>query len=112
MAALEITSRKQFESAIRTGVSVIDFNAQWCGPCRVQATIIDALNDAYEGMATVAALNIDKNQLLAMDLGIQSIPTILIFKDGKEIKRFIGLQTAESLHVAINAALTESRIEV
>jgi thioredoxin 1 len=106
MSALELTSKKQFERAIMNGVSVIDFNAHWCRPCRAQAPIMDALNDAYSGKATVAKLNIDKNQRIAMNLGIQSIPTIIIFKEGREMDRFIGLQAAETLERALNAVLT------
>lgn len=105
MAALELISKKQFEHTIQNGVSLIDFNAHWCGPCRAQDPIIDELNKAYEGTATIAKLNIDKNQRVAMDLGIQSIPTIILFKEGNEIRRFIGLQAADTLHDALDAIL-------
>jgi thioredoxin 1 len=105
MAVLELITQKEFEQTIRTGVSIIDFNAHWCAPCRAQDPIIDALNEAYLGKATVARLNIDENQIIAMDLSIQSIPTIIIFKEGREMARFIGLQEAETLDKALKNAL-------
>ncbi|MGD9368952.1 MAG: thioredoxin [Desulfobacteraceae bacterium] len=105
MAALELISRKQFERVILNGVSIVDFNAHWCGPCRAQDLIIDEINDAYKGKVTVAKLDIDENQPIAMDLGIQSIPTIIIFKEGQEIKRFIGLQEEKTLDNALKTVL-------
>ncbi|MGD9369666.1 MAG: thioredoxin [Desulfobacteraceae bacterium] len=105
MAALELISRKQFERVILNGVSIVDFNAHWCGPCRAQDLIIDEINDTYKGKVTVAKLDIDENQPIAMDLGIQSIPTIIIFKEGQEIKRFIGLQEEKTLDNALKTVL-------
>lgn len=105
MAALELISRKEFERVILNGVSIVDFNAQWCGPCRAQDLIIDEINDAFKGKVTVAKLDIDENQPIAMDLGIQSIPTIIIFKEGQEIKRFIGLQEEKTLDNALKTVL-------
>lgn len=105
MAVLKLISRKEFEMVIINGVSLVDFNAQWCGPCRAQDQIIDEINDAYKGKVTVAKLDIDENQPIAMDLGIQSIPTIIIFKEGQEIKRFIGLQEEKTLDNALKTVL-------
>ena len=105
MAAMELTSKEEFKRTILHGVSIVDFNAQWCGPCRVQEPVMDALSDIYAGKATVAKLNIDENQLIAIDMGIQSIPTIVIFKNGREIDRFIGCQAMETLDQAIKCVL-------
>ena len=105
MAAIVLTSKEEFKRTILQGVSIIDFNALWCGPCRTQEPIMDALSDIYAGKAIVAKLNIDENQLIAMDIGIQSIPTIVIFKDGHEIHRFIGCQAVETLDQAIKCVL-------
>ena len=105
MAAVELNSKKEFEKVILNGVALIDFEAYWCDPCRAQDPIIDALNENYEGKVTVAKLNIDKNQLIAMDLGIQSIPTIIIFKEGREVARLIGFQEADTLDKALKNVL-------
>ena len=105
MVETHILSQKEFKELICNGVTLIDFNAPWCDPCREQGPIIDALDDAYAGKAAFAKVNIDENQIIAMDLAIQSIPTIIIFKEGREMDRFIGLQAPEALDRALQAAL-------
>lgn len=105
MNEFKTTSRKDFEEKLRTGVTLVDFNAPWCAPCRAQEPVIAKLEEVYNGRATIGKLNIDENQEIAMALGIQSIPTIIIFKEGKEYRRFVGLQTAETLAGALGNAL-------
>ena len=95
----------QFESAISHGVALVDFNAPWCAPCRAQHPIIEKLSEEFKGRASVLEINVDENQQTAMHLGIASIPTLIIFKDGKEVTRFVGLQNAESLSSAIQRTL-------
>ena len=92
---------KNFGFSISNGVTLVDFNAPWCKPCRAQEQIINALKKSYRGVANVAMLNIDENREIAFKLGIQSIPTIIIFKDGIEMNRFIGLQNNETLAKAL-----------
>ncbi|MFO7715327.1 thioredoxin family protein [Desulfosarcina sp.] len=99
------SAEKNFQCSISKGVTLVDFNAPWCKPCRVQARIIHRLEKDYHGKAKVTILNIDKNQNVAFRVGIQSIPTIIIFKDGKEIHRFIGLQSIETLDRALRKAI-------
>jgi thioredoxin len=96
---------KQFEDTIRSGVSLVDFNAAWCGPCRTQKPIIDELAAQFKEKAMIIELNVDENQHLAMHLNIMSIPTLIIYKDGEEVRRFVGLQRAEVLSEAIEKAL-------
>ena len=96
-----LTSLKDFDDAILKGVTLIDFNAPWCDPCRAQDPIINDVKKAYNGKATIAKVDIDQNPKIAMDLGIQSIPTLILFKDGKEMDRFIGLQAADTLNRAL-----------
>lgn len=105
MVETHIQSQKEFKELICNGVTLIDFNAPWCDPCRAQGPIIDALDEAYTGKATLAKVNIDENQIIAMDLAIQSIPTIIIFKEGREMDRLIGLQAPETLDRALQAVL-------
>ena len=107
MAALELTSREEFEHAIREGLSLVSFGAPWCKPCRIQEPIIDRLTDAYRGQAIVAQLNIDQNPIIAMELEIQSIPTIIIFREGCEVDRFIGFQSVERLDRALQIVLVK-----
>lgn len=105
MKTRQLATTEEFESAIKSGVSLIDFNAPWCGPCRAQEPIIRQLGKDFSGRATIAEMNIDENQKTAVKLGIQSIPTMAVFKDGIEIKRFVGLQTARTLSRTIEEHL-------
>jgi thioredoxin len=98
MAASGKLTQKKFEQSILHGVTLVDFDAPWCAPCRAQQPIIDTVKKRYLGKAAVKKINIDDNRDIALHLGIQSIPTIIIFKEGKEMNRFIGIQTAEMLN--------------
>ena len=95
----------KFLKRIEKGVSLFDFNAPWCAPCRVQAPIIKQLAEKFEGKAFITALNIDENRETALKLGIHSIPTMIIFKNGREIRRFIGLQSEDALSQALENVL-------
>ena len=105
METKQLTTPQDFENSIKSGVSLIDFNAPWCGPCRAQEPIIKQLLEDFSGRATIAEMNVDENQETAAKLGIQSIPTMAVFKDGIEVKRFVGLQTAQALTKAIEENL-------
>ncbi|MEJ2729262.1 MAG: thioredoxin [Deltaproteobacteria bacterium] len=98
-------NKNEFESAIRNGVVLVDFNASWCAPCRAQEPIIRQLATKFEDQARVTSLNIDENRETALKLRIHSIPTLVLFKNGKEIHRFIGLQSEKILSQAIENVL-------
>jgi len=98
MSELELSLQNNFDKMIECGLCLVDFNAPWCGPCRSQEPVINELEQSYKGKANVVKINIDENSKVAMKLGIQSIPTIILFKNGKEISRFVGLQTAATLN--------------
>ena len=110
MAAANQSSEKWFKHLISVGVTHVDFNAPWCKPCLAQEPIITALRKNYNDAAKITTLNIDENRQIALNLGIQSIPTIIIYRDGREINRFIGLQTAETLHNALRDVIHQSRV--
>ncbi len=95
----------RFEQLIAEGVTLVDFNAPWCAPCRIQSPIISKLSRKYKGRAAVVEVNVDENQRQALKLGITSIPTMIIFKNGREMKRFVGLQSAEDLITAMEQVL-------
>ena len=105
MVEKELTSRSDFEKTIQEGVTLVDFNAPWCAPCRAQEPILHALGQSYNGKANIAKMNIDNNGDVALKLKIQSIPTLILFKNGREIDRFVGLQKAETLNQAMDLAL-------
>lgn len=85
----ELNSQK-FEETTKSGYAVIDFWAPWCGPCRVMAPTFEAVGDKLKESASFGKVNVDDNRELAMKYGIQSIPTILILKDGVEVERIMG----------------------
>ncbi len=69
---------------------LVDFYADWCGPCRALAPIIEEVARDLEGRMKVAKLNVDENDKLSLNYGVQSIPTLILFREGKEIERIIG----------------------
>ena len=91
-----------FDSKINNGVALINFWAPWCGPCQMQGPIIEKIAGKMSGKATFGKCNIDEEQELAMKFGIMSIPTLIIFKNGEEVERLIGLHTESLLHEKIN----------
>ncbi len=94
-----------FKQTITSGVSVIDFWAAWCGPCRLQAPIMEDLARRYAGRAVIAKVDVDADGRLAESYDIRNIPTVVIFKDGKEIKRFIGVTDENNLAHVVNELL-------
>ncbi len=102
---LKYLDDNNFKSTIAHGVTLVDFYADWCGPCRMIAPIVEELASEFHGKATVAKVDIEQAQMVASDFSVTSIPTIIIFKDGKEVKRIVGVRDKETLAAAINAAL-------
>ena len=84
---------------------LVDFYADWCGPCKRMSPVIEALAGEYEGKASVFKIDADGCGDLAADLGISSIPALLFFKDGKEAERFIGMRNIETLRKTLDGLL-------
>ncbi len=80
-----------------SGTVLVDFWAPWCGPCRMQTPILEGLARELNGNARIVKLNTDENPATARNFGINSIPTLILFRDGKEVERMVGVQPAESL---------------
>ena len=76
---------------------LVDFWAEWCGPCRMVAPVLDELAKEYDGKIKVAKVNVDENQQVSMDFHIRSIPTLLFFKNGEMIKQLIGAHPKSKL---------------
>ena len=94
-----------FDAAVASGVVLVDFWATWCPPCRTQLPLVEKAADQLEGRAKVAKVNVDKGKKTAARFGVQSIPTLIVFKDGKEVKKFVGVTQPKDLVDAVDAAL-------
>lgn len=104
--AFEFTDTNFKEKAIDTeGVAVVDFWAEWCGPCRMITPIIEELSKEYEGKAMIGKVNVDENPDVSMKYNIRSIPTVLVLKNGEVVDKQVGVTTKQKLVDKIEANL-------
>lgn len=94
-----------FEEGTKSGVVLVDFFAEWCGPCKMLTPILDELADEMQGRMVVAKLDIDQAQRTTQQFDVTSVPTLVLFKNGQEIERVIGLKDKGSLQGMLEAAL-------
>ena len=104
---LNTIDNTNFESLVinNSGITLLDFWAPWCGPCRMLTPIIEELAENFKDKVTVGKVNVDDNRELALKYNISAIPTILIFKNGKLEKQIIGLRDLDSLTDELNSLL-------
>ena len=100
---LELTA-DTFDATIGEGVTLVDFWAPWCGPCQTQGPIIEELAGETADGVRVAKINVDEHQDPAARYNVMSIPTLIVFKDGEEVERFIGVQDKAVLASALEKA--------
>lgn len=104
--AFEFTDGNFKASALESDkLSVVDFWAEWCGPCRMVAPIIDELSGEYGERATIGKLNVDHNPEVSMKYGVRSIPTILFIKNGEVVDKHVGTASKASLVAKIDALI-------
>ena len=103
-------TQADFEHAVLKSQTpmVVDFYADWCGPCRMVGTVMETLSQEYTGRVSFAKVDTDANQSLAMRYNIMSIPTVMIFKGGQIVDKVIGAVPAEAYRRKIEAALGAS----
>ena len=105
MAGYVELTQENFDATINEGVSMVDFWAPWCGPCRMIAPVIEQLAEEFDGKATICKVNTDEEQEIAVKYGIRSIPAILFFKDGEMVDQMVGAASKEAFAEKINAIL-------
>jgi thioredoxin 1 len=96
---------ENFESTIAEGVTLGDFWAPWCGPCRMIAPVIEELAEDFEGKAKIAKVDTDEQGEVAQKYGIRSIPTLILFKDGEPVDQMVGAASKAVFEQKINAHL-------
>ena len=103
---LEIT-RENFEEEVRKSVLpvLVDFWAPWCMPCKIIAPAVEKLAEEMKGKVKISKSNVDENPDVATEFSIMNIPTLVLFKDGKEVSRIMGVNSKEAIEVKIKSAI-------
>ncbi len=97
MSAVHQVDDRTFSDVIATGTVLVDFSAEWCGPCRMLAPILEMLADQMGDRVKIVTVDVDQSQSLALQYDINSVPTLLLFKDGKLRETIVGLRDLASL---------------
>lgn len=103
MAQVIKANTENFDEVIASGVTLVDFYADWCGPCKMIAPVLDEIATEMNGIANVVKVNIDEAQELAQRYGVMSIPNLIVFKDGQNVQQAVGFQPKEALVNMINS---------
>lgn len=94
---------ENFQKEIASGLVLVDFHAVWCGPCKMITPIVEKLAGTVQGKAKIAKVDIDQAQETTANLQITSVPTLILFKDGKEVKRVVGVKDFDYLSELIDS---------
>lgn len=90
-------TEETFAQEISSGLVLVDFYADWCGPCKMIAPVLEEVADEVDGKAKVVKVNVDDNQTTAARFGVMSIPTLIVFKDGQQVDKVVGFNPKEAL---------------
>ncbi len=104
MSSAQDLTKDTFDATVGSGVTLVDFWAEWCGPCRMMGPTLDEIASEYDGKATVGKVNVDNEADLAQKFQVSSIPTLLLIKDGEIQNRFVGVTSKSDLASALDAA--------
>jgi thioredoxin 1 len=100
-----VVTKDNFTENVAQGVSLLDFWAPWCGPCKMQLPIVEELSEELKGQAVIAKVNVDEQPELASQFGVMSIPTLILFKDGQPVDKLVGLQSKDALKNKIQSLM-------
>jgi thioredoxin 1 len=101
---MKVVKTNEFAQATAKGVVLVDFYADWCGPCKMITPILEQLNDEYQGKLDIIKVDVDAEGGLAQKYGIMSIPTLMLFKDGDVVGQVLGFQAKPMLKKFISKA--------
>jgi thioredoxin 1 len=101
-AAIKNLTDQNFQAQIKSGVTLVDFWAAWCMPCKMMVPILNEVADEIGDSAKIAKLDVEANRNSSAKYGVRNIPTMVLFKNGKEINRFVGAKTKSFLVNEIN----------
>lgn len=95
----KVINSNEFQEAVLNGSAtvLVDFFAEWCGPCKMVAPVLEELSSEMEGKAKIFKVDVDKNGDLAQKYGVMGVPTLMIFRDGKAVDKIVGFQPKESI---------------
>ena len=94
---IKVLTSTNFQNQVKTGITLVDFWAEWCMPCKMMAPVLNSTAEELNGNASVGKLNIEQHQSIASKYKVRSIPTLIMFKNGKEVNRFVGVKTKDFL---------------
>jgi len=94
---IKVFTDQNFQNKIKTGMVLVDFWASWCMPCKMMVPVLNEVAEEVNGKVTIAKVNVDEQKATAAKFGIRSIPTMVLFQNGKEVKRIVGVKTKDYL---------------
>ena len=97
---------QNFTSRIKTGTVLVDFWASWCMPCKLMVPVLNELAEETDGKVMIAKLNVDEAKVTASKFKVRSIPTLILFKNGKEVHRFVGVKSKDYLFKELDRRTT------
>ena len=98
---MKIVNSEEFSQITKEGVTLVDFFATWCGPCRIMAGILEEVNKDLDGKANVVKVDVDEEEALARSFGIMSIPTLIVLKNGQLMEKHVGIWSKEECISAV-----------
>ena len=99
---IKVLTDKSFNQQIKKGIILVDFWAEWCGPCKMMAPVLNDLSEILDANKAIGKLDVQEFQSVAATYKVRGIPTMILFKDGKEVNRFVGVKSKDFLLKEIN----------
>ncbi|MGN1343606.1 MAG: thioredoxin [Traorella sp.] len=102
---MKIVNKAEFEALKNNGVVLVDFYADWCGPCKMLGPVLEELSSEYQGKVNIVKVNVDQENDLASEYGVMSIPNMFVLKNGEIVKQIVGYQPKAALKQVLDAIL-------